>query len=174
MTRDPGAVRLDEFLALVLHADQLARDGALPAASTALAKAEKLIDYDDVAEHRKRMTKMVTSTRAVVDEAKRKVARAAHKAEMKAQKAAEQARLRCAACGRPGWQSPVKQYGQRMLCGQCWVRARAATCTECLKPFQRPKDAPRTRLCPSCQTHSTPSKSLRTTSGGLPGLGKRS
>lgn len=173
MTRNPGAARLDEFLALVLRADQAARDGALPAARTALATAEKLVNYDDVAGHRKRMTMMVASTRAVLNAVERKVARAAQKAELRSQKAAEQARLRCAACGEPGSLSPVKQYGQRLLCGQCWGKARAATCTECLTSFLRPNHAPRTRLCPSCQTSSAPSRSLRTTGGGLPGLGKR-
>jgi hypothetical protein len=174
VTTEPGAARLDEFLALVLQADELAHAGKLAEAVATVAKAELLINYDDVADHRKRMTKMVASTRKAVDEIARQAARKANKARSKAQKDVEQSQLRCAVCDRPGSERRVQLVGSRHLCGQCWSKARQATCTECLKPFQRAKDAPRARKCSSCQPDATPSRSVRTTSGGLPSLGKRS
>lgn len=171
MTTDPQEAGREEFLALVLKADQLARGGDPTGATEAVEQAELLIKTERVPEHRIRMSAMIASTRQVVDDAARRAAKSAAK---KARKAAEQAGLRCSSCRQPGSLRPVRKYGERYLCGPCWNARRTATCTECLKTFSRPKDSPGARLCPNCRPGGgEESKSVRTVGGGLPTLGKR-
>jgi hypothetical protein len=166
VSSDPPEANREAFLALVLEADRLARAGVPAAASDAVDEAELLIKTERVPEHRIRMTAVVASTRKIVDEGHRRAAK-------KARKAAEQAALSCASCHRSGTNRPIRMYGETYLCGSCWNKRRTGTCTECLKPFTRSKDASQARKCPQCRTSVADSRSVRTIRGGLPTLGKR-
>ena len=135
----------DRFATLLSSFDESLRDGDLDTAQVLLTSASAIVDRHVDPDARRRARDLVAANQQRLDTARGRPDTAP----------------RPAPSIRDLPPTPVKKgKGQRTV-----------RCVDCGKPFRPPKDEPKRRACLVCRPPR--SVSVRTVSGGLPGLGRR-